>query len=151
MKNQNINITNKKARFDYAILQTIEAGLVLNSSEIKSIRENRANLTGAYAYPSKGELWLHNAHIAVYPYSNEPDIDPLRSRKLLLKKKQLKEYINAAEKQGLSIIPLKIYVAKHYAKILIGIGKGRRNYDKRKLLKERDALAESRQAIKRRD
>ncbi|MFL2804305.1 MAG: SsrA-binding protein SmpB [Dehalococcoidia bacterium] len=148
MKQNKILITNKKANFDYDISETIEAGLVLNSSEIKSIRENRVNLTGSYAYPMKGELWLHNMHIAPYPFASNPG-DPMRSRKLLLHKKELKKYIAASEQNGSSIVPLKMYVSGHYAKVLIGIGKGRKNYDKRNLIKTRDQEKEARSALKR--
>tara|TARA_B100001142_G_C14270887_1_gene630838 strand:+ start:533 stop:994 length:462 start_codon:yes stop_codon:yes gene_type:complete len=148
MKQNKILITNKKANFDYDITETIEAGLVLNSSEIKSIRENRVNLTGSYAYPMKGELWLHNMHISPYPFASNPG-DPMRSRKLLLHKKELKKFIAASEQNGSSIVPLKMYVSGHYAKVLIGIGKGRKNYDKRNLIKTRDQEKEARSALKR--
>ena len=148
MKQNKILITNKKANFDYDISETIEAGLVLNSSEIKSIRENRVNLTGSYAYPMKGELWLHNMHISPYPFASNPG-DPMRSRKLLLHKKELKKFIAASEQNGSSIVPLKMYVSGHYAKVLIGIGKGRKNYDKRNLIKTRDQEKEARSALKR--
>tara|TARA_Y100001960_G_scaffold111478_1_gene119382 strand:+ start:657 stop:1118 length:462 start_codon:yes stop_codon:yes gene_type:complete len=149
MKQNKILITNKKANFDYEISETIEAGLVLNSSEIKSIRENRANLTGSYAYPIKGELWIHNMHIAPYSFASNPT-DPMRSRKLLLHRKELKKFISASEQNGSTLVPLKMYIVGHYAKVLIGIGKGRKNYDKRNLIKTRDQEREARSALKRR-
>ena len=91
---QTLIASNRRANYDYEILETVEAGLVLQSSEIKSIRDNRVNLAGSYAFPSNGEMWLHNAHIAQYPYSRGENHHPLRSRKLLLKKQELRKYLS---------------------------------------------------------
>ena len=121
---QTLIASNRRANYDYEILETVEAGLVLQSSEIKSIRDNRVNLAGSYAFPSNGEMWLHNAHIAQYPYSRGENHHPLRSRKLLLKKQELRKYTSAAQQKGFSIVPLKLYISGHYAKITIGIGRG---------------------------
>ena len=134
---QTLIASNRRANYDYEILETVEAGLVLQSSEIKSIRDNRVNLAGSYAFPSNGEMWLHNAHIAQYPYSRGENHHPLRSRKLLLKKQELRKYTSAAQQKGFSIVPLKLYISGHYAKITIGIGRGKRRYDKRKAIMEK--------------
>ena len=146
---QTLIASNRRANYDYEILETVEAGLVLQSSEIKSIRDNRVNLAGSYAFPSNGEMWLHNAHIAPYPYSRGENHHPLRSRKLLLKKQELRKYAAAAQQKGHSIIPLKLYISGHYAKITIGIGRGKRRYDKRKAVMEKERSREAKEAIKR--
>ena len=146
---QTLIASNRRANYDYEILETVEAGLVLESSEIKSIRDNRVNLAGSYAFPSNGEMWLHNAHIAQYPYSRGENHHPLRSRKLLLKKQELRKYTSAAQQKGFSIVPLKLYISGHYAKITIGIGRGKRRYDKRKAIMEKERSREAKEAIKR--
>ena len=146
---QTLIASNRRANYDYEILETVEAGLVLQSSEIKSIRDNRVNLAGSYAFPSNGEMWLHNAHIAQYPYSRGENQHPLRSRKLLLKKQELRKYTSAAQQKGFSIVPLKLYISGHYAKITIGIGRGKRRYDKRKAIMEKERSREAKEAIKR--
>ena len=146
---QTLIASNRRANYDYEILETVEAGLVLQSSEIKSIRDNRVNLAGSYAFPSNGEMWLHNAHIAQYPYSRGENHPPLRSRKLLLKKQELRKYTSAAQQKGFSIVPLKLYISGHYAKITIGIGRGKRRYDKRKAIMEKERSREAKEAIKR--
>ena len=146
---QTLIASNRRANYDYEILETLEAGLVLQSSEIKSIRNNRVNLAGSYAFPSHGEMWLHNAHIAHYPFSRGENHHPLRSRKLLLKKQELRKYTSAAQQKGYSIIPLKLYISGHFAKITIGIARGKRQYDKRKAIKEKERSREAKEAIKR--
>ena len=146
---QTLIASNRRANYDYEILETVVAGLVLQSSEIKSIRDNRVNLAGSYAFPSNGEMWLHNAHIAQYPYSRGENHHPLRSRKLLLKKQELRKYTSAAQQKGFSIVPLKLYISGHYAKITIGIGRGKRRYDKRKAIMEKERSREAKEAIKR--
>ena len=146
---QTLIASNRRANYDYEILETVEAGLVLQSSEIKSIRDNRDNLAGSYAFPSNGEMWLHNAHIAQYPYSRGENHHPLRSRKLLLKKQEIRNYTSAAQQKGFSIVPLKLYISGHYAKITIGIGRGKRRYDKRKAIMEKERSREAKEAIKR--
>ena len=94
-------------------------------------------------------MWLHNAHIAQYPYSRGENHHPLRSRKLLLKKQELRKYTSAAQQKGFSIVPLKLYISGHYAKITIGIGRGKRRYDKRKAIMEKERSREAKEAIKR--
>ena len=141
--------SNRRATYDYEILERIEAGLVLMSSEVKSIRENRVSLNGSYAYPFNGELWLNNAHIAIYPYATRNNHEPLRSRKLLLRKRDLTKLSEIAKQKGYSLVPLKLYFAGHYAKIELGVGRGKRNYDKRRSEREKERNSEARAAIKR--
>ena len=112
---------NRRATYDYEILERLEAGLVLMSSEIKSIRDNRVNLSGAYAFPQNGELWLQNCHIAPYPSAVRDNHEPLRPRKLLLRKDQLRRLSETAKQKGYTIVPLKIYISVHYAKIQLGV------------------------------
>ena len=140
---------NRRATYDYEILERIEAGLVLLSSEIKSIRDNRVNLSGAYAFPQNGELWLQNCHIAPYPSAFRDNHEPLRPRKLLLKKEQLRRFSEVAKQKGYTIVPLKIYISGHYAKIQLGVGQGKKRYDKRRAIADRDRRREAREAERR--
>ena len=140
---------NRRATYDYEILERIEAGLVLLSSEIKSIRDNRVNLSGAYAFPQNGELWLQNCHIAPYPSAVRDNHEPLRPRKLLLKKEQLRRFSEVAKQKGYTIVPLKIYISGHYAKIQLGVGQGKNRNDKRRALADRDRRREARDAERR--
>jgi len=140
---------NRRATYDYEILERIEAGLVLLSSEIKSIRDNRVNLSGAYAFPQNDELWLQNCHIAPYPSAVRNNHEPLRPRKLLLKKEQLRRFSEVAKQKGYTIVPLKIYISGHYAKIQLGVGRGKKRYDKRRAIADRDRRREAREAERR--
>ncbi|MDA1189532.1 MAG: SsrA-binding protein SmpB, partial [Chloroflexi bacterium] len=115
---------NRKARYDYEILESVEAGIVLTGTEIKSIREGRVNLSDAYARPDGRELWLHNAHIAQYSSGNVNNHEPTRPRKLLLRKEQARELGRQVNEKGLTLVPLKLYLKKgHWAKIEIGLAR----------------------------
>ena len=140
---------NRRATYDYEILERLEAGLVLMSSEIKSIRDNRVNLSGAYAFPQNGELWLQNCHIAPYPSAVRDNHEPLRPRKLLLRKDQLRRLSETAKQKGYTIVPLKIYISGHYAKIQLGVGRVKMRFDKRRAVAERDRRREAREAERR--
>lgn len=122
---------NKKARHDYAIEETFEAGIVLQGTEIKSVRNARVNLKDSYARIDKGEIFLHNMHISPYEQGNRYNHDPLRTRKLLLHKKQISRLIGETKESGYSIVPLKMYIKDGYAKVLIGVARGKKKYDKR--------------------
>ena len=141
---------NRKARFDYEILETIEAGLVLTGSEIKAIREGRVSVSEAYAKPEGGELWLVNAHIAKYAPGTESGLDPTRPRKLLLHRTQIVQLSKQVAERGLTIVPLKLYLKRHYAKVELGLARGRRQYDKRRVIIERDRKREAREGVSRR-
>ncbi|MBC8929985.1 SsrA-binding protein SmpB, partial [Escherichia coli] len=127
---------NKKARHDYAIEETFEAGIVLQGTEIKSVRNARVNLKDSYARIDKGEIFLHNMHISPYEQGNRYNHDPLRTRKLLLHKKQISRLIGETKESGYSIVPLKMYIKDGYAKVLIGVARGKKKYDKRQDLKQ---------------
>ena len=130
---------NRKARHDYDILETIEGGLVLTGTEIKSIRNGRANIRDAFARPERGELWLYNAHIAQYASGNRYNHEPTRPRKLLLHRDQIDRLIGKVQEKGLSLVPLKLYIKDHRAKIELALAKGRKLYDKRRSIAEKDA------------
>ncbi|WP_368503346.1 SsrA-binding protein SmpB [Alkalihalophilus sp. As8PL] len=139
---------NKKARHDYFIEETYEAGMVLQGTEIKSMRAGRMNLKDSFARIKNGEMYLHNAHISEYEQGNRYNHEPERARKLLLHKKQINQLIGLTKQQGYSLVPLKVYIKNGYAKILIGLAKGKKNFDKRETLKRKDAKREVERALK---
>ncbi|EUJ18959.1 SsrA-binding protein SmpB [Listeria aquatica] len=141
---------NKKARHDFSIEETFEAGIVLQGTEIKSVRNARVNLKDAYARVDRGEVFLHNMHISPYEQGNRFNHDPLRTRKLLLHKKQISRLIGETKEAGYSIVPLKMYIKDGYAKVLIGIAKGKKKYDKREDLKRKEAKRDIERAFKER-
>ena len=128
----------KKARHDYTIVDTIEAGLVLTGTEIKSVRAARINLKDGYAQIKKGEAWLVNVHIAPYEEGNIWNQDPTRTRKLLLHKKQIAKLEGEVKGTGMTLVPLKVYIKDGFAKVLIGLAKGKHDYDKRESIKRRE-------------
>jgi SsrA-binding protein len=144
----NVVAQNKKARHDYHIEETFEAGIVLQGTEIKSIRAGRANLKDSFARVQNGELFLHNMHISTYEQGNRYNHDPLRTRKLLLHRKEISKLLGATKEQGYSIVPLKMYLKNGFAKLLIGLAKGKKNYDKRDDLRKKDAKREIERAFR---
>lgn len=139
---------NKKASHDYFIEETYEAGMVLQGTEIKSIRAAKVQLKDSYVRLRNGEAWIINMHISPYEQGNRFNHDPLRERKLLLHKKQIGELVGRTKQDGYTIVPLKIYIKDGYAKLLIGVGKGKKNYDKRDDLKKKEAKREMERAFK---
>ena len=132
-------IENKKAGFDYAIIETLEAGVELRGFEVKSIKTGKANLQGAYAKIYGNELWLIGSHIPAYQESNAPkEHDPNRVRRLLIHKKELHYLIGKLKEQGLTLVPLKMYNKNGIVKILLGLGKSKKKGDKRETIKKRD-------------
>ncbi len=129
---------NKKAYFDYKILQEFTAGIMLTGSEIKSIRGGHVNLKGAYVTISNGESFLKNAHISKYPYDQNKDYDPFRVRKLLLNKPELNKIANKLNTQGITVVPLAVGLEKKYAKLKIALVRGKKKYDKREVIKGRE-------------
>ena len=130
---------NRRARFDYEILDTLEAGIMLTGTEVKSLRTGKAQITESYASPERGELWLINAHIPEYLQANRFNHEERRPRKLLVSKKQLAKLSQDVERAGNTIVPLKLYFNERgMAKLLIGVGKGKKSYDKRETEKNRD-------------
>ncbi len=134
-----MQILNRKAHFNYAIEEEIEAGIVLLGSEVKSIREGKASLSESYIAESLGELYLINSNISEYKGANKFNHEPKRKRKLLLHKKQLDKINGRMQTQGYSAVPIKIFFnKKNYAKVLLGLGRGKKLYDKRESIKQRD-------------
>lgn len=140
---------NRKAYHDYEVLERVEAGLMLKGTEIKSIREGRVNIREAYARPQGGELWLVNAHIATYPAGGIYNHEPTRPRKLLLHKDQAANLIGSVTQKGLSIVPLRLYIRNHVAKVELGLVRGKRQYDKRRSIIDRDREREAQRSLKR--
>jgi SsrA-binding protein len=139
-----MEIVNRKARHEYIVIEDFVAGLVLQGSEVKSIRAGKCNISDAYCYiSSKGEVWLKNSHIAKYDSDRFTNHDELRERKLLLTKKEIRKLTNEVKNPGITLIPLKIFVDDHgLLKLVLGLCKGKKEYDKRESIKERDSKRE---------
>jgi SsrA-binding protein len=135
-------VSNRKARHEYHVLDTIEAGLVLQGTEVKSLREGRANLQDAFARFDRGELWLYNLHISPYEPGNRFNHDPLRPRKLLAHRRELRKLIGQVEQKGLTLVPLDLHFRRGVAKVSLALVRGKKLYDKRDDAKRRDAERE---------
>ena len=140
--------TNRKARHDYHIEDTIEAGIVLTGSEIKSIRAGRVNLREGFALFVKGELWLQNCHIAQYDPASRENHDPTQPRKLLLHRRELNRLASRVQERGLTIVPLQLYLRRGLAKVEIGLARGKKLYDKRESIANREADRQIQREIK---
>jgi len=139
---------NKKARHDYHILEVIEAGMVLVGTEVKSLREGRANLKDSYARIKNGELFLVQAHISPYSHTAHGNHDPERVRKLLVHNRELKRLTGKTQEKGLTLVPLKVYFKNGKAKVELALASGKKSYDKRETLKRKDQKREMERAIK---
>ena len=138
---------NRKARHEYEILETFEAGLVLKGPEVKSLREGKASFQDAFARVEGGEAWLHSLHISPYEQANRFNEDPLRVRKLLLNRHEIRRLVGKVEEKGLTLIPLEIYFVRGRAKVQIGLARGKKLHDKRDALKNRQLEREARRAM----
>lgn len=141
---------NRRARHDYEFLQRFEAGIVLTGSEIKSVRDHKVQLQGAYARIKDGELWLQDVHIAPYLNAGYMPHNPTRDRKLLLHRKEIRRIAELLGERGLTLIPLSMYLKRGKAKVELGVGRGLKHYDKREKIKERDVQRDIAQAVRRR-
>lgn len=139
---------NRRALFNYEILDRYEAGLVLTGTEIKSVRAGRVDLADGYARPQDGELWLVNAHISPYDPASVYNHDPRRPRKLLLHRGQIAELSAAVSQKGLTVVALRLYIKNHVAKVELGLARGKRQYDKRQAIRERDLDMAARQEVR---
>lgn len=146
---ENIVSTNRKAFHDYSIDETFEAGISLLGTEIKSIREGRVNLKESYAIIRENEVFLLNCHISPYSHGNIQNHDPLRTRKLLLHRKEIDKLWGKLSQRGFTLVPLRMYFKRGKAKLEIGLAKGKRKYEKRQTLKEKEARREIQQHLKR--
>ena len=140
---------NKKAGYNYHLSGFMEAGIVLLGAEVKSLREGRASLVDGYARVKGGEVFLYNTHITPYPFAHHIELDPMRTRKLLLNKREIKRLIGKTVEKGYSLIPTKIYFKGGRAKVEIALAKGKKKYDKRRVLKEKELKREMDQVRKR--
>ncbi len=151
-KEKNTSVaTNRKAYHDYFIEETIEAGMALQGTEVKSLRLGLANLTDSYAIVKNNEIFLLNANISPYPYGNIMNHEPLRTRKLLLHREEIRKLVGKITQKGFTLIPLKIYFSRGKAKVLIGLAKGKKAYDKRETIKEKESKREVERAVKERN
>ena len=139
---------NRRALYNYEILERYEAGLVLTGTEIKSVRAGRVDLADGYARPQDGELWLVNVHISPYDPASVYNHDPRRPRKLLLHRGQIAELSSAVAQKGLTVVALRLYIKNHVAKVELGLGRGKRQYDKRRTIIERELDMAARQAVR---
>src|SRR3989440_768945 len=139
---------NRQAYHDYYVEQTVEAGVSLVGTEVKSIRDGKVNLRGSYAIARNGELWLENAHIAVYEHGNRYNHDPMRNRKLLLHRREIEQLQAKVATKGLTLVPLKLYLKGGKVKIELGLCRGKKLYDKREAIAERDVKREIERVIR---
>lgn len=139
---QKIIVTNRRARFEYHVLDSLETGIALKGTEVKSAREGKVNLQDAYAAIENGELFLYNMHISPFEKGNIFNHEPLRVRKLLASKREIRKLAESVNEKGLTLIPLQLYFKNRYLKVLLGICKGKKQYDKREAIKERDSKRE---------
>lgn len=146
---KNVNIKNKRATFDYEILEEYVAGIVLVGTEIKSLRMGKASLTDSYCYFEQGEMWIRNVNIAEYAWGTCNNHTPKRDRKLLLNRKELNKLQRSLQDRGLTVVGLRLFINdRGLAKVVIGLARGRKSYDKREYLKENDAKREMDKAMK---
>jgi SsrA-binding protein len=143
------NVTvNRKARYEYAILQTYEAGIVLQGTEVKALREGKANLVDSYGQLKNNEIWLIGAHISEYTQGNINNHDPIRTRKLLMNRSEIRKLIGKVKEKGLTLVPLRIYFKKGRVKVEIALAKGKKVYDKRDTIAKRDFNRDQERKIK---
>lgn len=142
--------SNRRAHYDYAFEDTFEAGLVLTGTEVKSLRAKRANLIDGYALLRDGELWLHGVHIPEYSPATWTNHEPRRVRKLLVHRAQLQRLIGKLSEKGLTLVPISLYFKDGYAKVEMGLGRGKQRHDKRRAMAEKEAAAEMRKSVGRR-
>jgi len=139
---------NRKARHDYKLFDTYEAGIVLLGTEVKAIREGRVNLRDSYGRLEKGELFLYNVHISPYSHRGYADHEPMRRRKLLLNKREIRKLVGKVVERGMTLVPVRMYFKRGRVKVAISLAKGKRDYDKRETVRARVADREARAAIK---
>ena len=150
-KNENAVATNRKAYHDYFIEEKLEAGIMLQGTEVKSLRDGRVNLQDSYASVKGDEIFLHHCHISPYSHGNIMNHEPLRTRKLLLHRKEINRLLGKTQQQGLTLIPLRIYFTKRgFAKVELGLAKGKKQHDRRETIKTREASREVERAMKER-
>ncbi len=149
MSHPPVNIVNKKARFEYEILETFEAGIVLQGTEVKSVRERRVNFQDAYCYFKRGELWCKGIHISEYSHGGRWNHDPARDRKLLMKKRELRRLREKVQEKGMTLVPLRLYINRRgWVKVELALVRGKKKYDKRETIRRREQEIEARRTLK---
>jgi len=138
---------NRKARHDYEILETFEAGLVLKGPEVKSLRVGKASFQDSFASVARGEVWLYSLHISPYEQANRFNVDPVRTRKLLLNRQEIRRLIGKVEEKGLTLVPLEIYFVRGHAKVQLALARGKKLHDKREALKKKQLDREARRGV----
>jgi SsrA-binding protein len=151
MSDRKVITSNRKASHDYTLEESFEAGLVLMGSEIKAIRDNRVNLKDGYVVEREGELWLENVHISPYDQASIFGHEPLRPRKLLMHRKEINSLISQMREKGYSVVPTLLYLKKGRAKVEIALGRGKKQYDKRAAIAERDSKREVQRVLRERE
>ncbi len=145
--NKDMQILNRQARFNYEILDTFEAGVALTGAEVKSVRAGQVSLKESFARIKNEEAWLLNAHIAPYSSGVPGNYEPTRARKLLLHKKEIKHLVGKLQEKGLSLIPLCLYIKKNRVKVELGVGRGKKKYDKRESIRQREMDRETKRKL----
>lgn len=138
---------NRKARHEFDILETFEAGMELRGPEVKSMRAGQVSFQDAFARVDRGEVWLHSLHISPYEQANRANVDPVRPRRLLLNRKEIRHLAAKVDEKGLTIVPLEIFFTRGYAKVTLGVARGRKLHDKREALKRREQDREAQRAM----
>jgi SsrA-binding protein len=138
---------NRKARHEFEILETLEAGIALKGPEVKSVREGKIAFHDAFARVDRGELWLYSLHISPYEQANRFNVDPVRPRKLLLHRHEIRRLASKVDEKGLTLVPLEVYFTRGYAKVLLALARGKKLYDKRETLKRKTQDREARRAM----
>jgi SsrA-binding protein len=138
---------NRKARHEFDILETVEAGMELRGPEVKSMRAGQVSFQDAFARVDRGEVWLHSLHISPYEQANRANVDPIRPRRLLLNRKEIRHLAAKVDEKGLTIVPLEIFFTRGYAKVTLGVARGRKLHDKREALKRREQDREAQRAM----
>ncbi len=138
---------NRKARHEFEVLDTFEAGMALKGPEVKSLRAGSVSFQDAFGRVEKGEVWLHSLHIAPYDQANRNNVDPLRPRRLLLNRNEIRQLASKTEEKGLTMVPLEIYFSRGYAKVTLALARGKKLHDKRETLKRRQQDREARRAM----
>ena len=150
-RDERLIASNKKAYHDYFIDETFEAGIALTGTEVKSLREHKANLRDSFATVRRGEVWLHNVHISHYSHGNRSNVDPNRERKLLLHKKEIRYLVGKTKEKGYTLVPLKLYLSSaNIVKVELGLARGKKQYDKRASIAERDQKRDVERALRER-
>jgi SsrA-binding protein len=144
---QKVVASNRKARHEYEVLETVEAGIELKGPEVKSIRAGHVSFQDAHARVERGQIWLHSLHVSPYEQANRFNVDPVRPRRLLLNKREIHRLSAKVEEKGLTLVPLDVHFTRGYAKVTLALARGKRLHDKREALKQREQEREARRAV----